>query len=94
MSELGSNSKTISGSQLLETGNGVFEGFIVNSHSSGKLKMWDNTTASGRVLMNTFTFPSGSSMQKCPDPMTFRTGLFATVEGTDVSVTPVYRLLG
>lgn len=87
---LGSNSKTISGSQLLVTGKGVVYGFIVNSHSSGTLKLWDNTAASGSVLMNTFSFPTGSGVYSFPAPINFHTGLFADMTA-DESVTIVFN---
>jgi len=86
----GANSKTISGSQLLVSGNGVVYGFIVNSHSAGTLKLWDNTAASGRVLMNTFTFPTGSSVQRFPQPLNFHTGLYAEMTA-DESITIVFN---
>lgn len=87
---LGSNSRTISGAQLLVSGKGVVTGFIVNSHSSGTLKLWDSLTATGRILMNTFTFPTGSSVQTFPAPLNFHTGLFADMSA-DESVTIVYN---
>ncbi len=93
MTELGSRGVTISGSQLIHTGDGIVEGFIVNSHSSGTLKLWDNTAGSGTVLMNTFTFASGSSVVKFPDGIIFTTGLFADMT-VDESVTIVYRETG
>ena len=86
----GANSRTISGAQLIHTGQGVVYGFIVNSHSSGTLKLWDNTVGSGSVLMNTFTFPSGSSMQRFPQALNFHTGLFADLSA-DESVTIVFN---
>lgn len=86
----GANHQTISGSQLIHTGGGVVYGFIVNSHSSGTLKLWDNTSAAGAVIMNTFTFPSGSSMQKFPQPLNFQTGLFADMT-VDESITIIYN---
>jgi len=86
----GAASKTISGSQLLVTGSGVVHGFIVNSHSAGTLKLWDNTAASGEVLMNTFTFTAGSNVQTFPAPIRFDTGLYASMT-VDESVTIVYN---
>lgn len=72
----------ITASGLIKTGSGLVTGFIVNSHTSGNLKLWDNTTATGTFIMDTFTFPTGSSMQKIPDPLTFTVGLYATIGGT------------
>jgi len=88
---LGSNSRTISGSQLLKTGAGVVYGVVVNSHTSGTLKLWDNTAGSGEVLVNTYTFAAGSSVVTFPAPLNFQTGLYATLGGTDPSVTILFN---
>lgn len=69
-------------SQAVKSSKGSFYGVIVNSHTSGTLKFWDNTSGSGTVLLNTFTFPAGSGMYTFPRGISFNTGLFATVGGT------------
>lgn len=69
-------------SQVIKTGSGGFYGVIVNSHTNGTLKLWDNTSASGTVVMNTFTFPTGSGVYLFSAGISFNTGLFATVGGT------------
>lgn len=75
-------------SSLIYTGSGKVHGFLVNSHSSGTLKLWDSTSATGNVIMDTFTFPAGSSIQTFPsgvgdrDGVSFYTGLYATIGGT------------
>ena len=71
-----SDFEAITGSQELQSGKGTVYGFIVSSHTSGTLKLWDNTAGSGRVIMHTFTHPSGSGMYKLPFPVNFETGLF------------------
>lgn len=77
-------------SQAVKSAAGTFYGIIVNSHSSGTLKFWDNTAGSGTVLMNTFTFPTGSGMYTFPKGVSFYTGLFATVGGT-IDYTILYK---
>lgn len=77
-------------SALIQTGNGKVYGFIVNSHTSGTLKLWDNTTATGTVIVNTFTFPSGSGVYNFAEPIAFVTGLYATIGGT-ADITILYR---
>ncbi len=72
----------LTASALIKTGAGVVSGFIVNSHTSGTLKLWDAVTATAPVLMNTFTFPAGSSSVRLPDDVSFDTGLYATITGT------------
>lgn len=69
-------------SQAVKSTKGSFYGVIVNSHTSGTLKLWDNTSAAGAVLVNTFTFTAGSGIYTFPRGISFNTGLFATVGGT------------
>lgn len=69
-------------SGAIKSGSGTFYGVIVNSHTSGTLKFWDNTAGSGTVIMNTFTFPAGSGIYQFPKGVSFYTGLYATVGGT------------
>lgn len=78
------NCKYLNGttSQAIKSTAGTLYGIIVNSHTNGTLKLWDNTAGSGTVLMNTFTFPSGSGMYTFPMGVSFNTGLYATVGGT------------
>lgn len=77
-------------SQAVKSAAGTFYGIIVNSHTSGTLKFWDNTAGSGTVLMNTFTFAAGSGMYTFPKGVSFNTGLFATVGGT-IDYTILYK---
>lgn len=72
----------ISSSAQLAAGPGTLYGIIVNSHSSGTVKLWDALTATGTVVMNTFTFASGSQVYMFPVGVSFYTGLYATIGGT------------
>lgn len=72
----------ISASALIKTGSGTLYGFIVNSHTSGTLKLWDNTSAATTVLLNTITFAAGPNFVSLPMGISFYTGLYATVGGT------------
>ena len=77
----------ITASTLIKTGAGTVQGFIVNSNTSGTLKLWDNTSAATTVIINTYTFPAGSSVVTFPAGISFYTGLYATVGGTaDVTI--------
>jgi len=71
----------ITASALIKTGAGVLKGIVVNSHSSGTLKLWDNTAGSGTVIFNTITFAAGPNFIKLP-AVEFSTGLYATIGGT------------
>lgn len=68
-------------SQLVMTGAGKFMGIIINSVSTGTYKIWDNTTATGTVLVNTFT-PTASVQHIIQNGVDVANGLFITVTGT------------
>lgn len=57
---------------------------------------WTGTTLSGgteasRILMNTYTPATGSSVVTFPDAVNFVNGLFATIAGTSADITVVYN---
>lgn len=72
----------LSASALIKTGAGVLKGIVVNSHSSGTLKLWDNTSAATTVLFNTITFAAGSGIVLNLPAVEFSTGLYCTIGGT------------
>jgi len=79
--------RNLTASALIKTGFGKVAGFIVNSHTSGTLKLWDNTSAATTVITNTYTFPSGAQVVRFPEPVCFNVGLYATVGGTaDITI--------
>jgi hypothetical protein len=81
--------KNFTSSNLVKTGAGVVVGVIVNSHSGGTLKLWDNTSAATTVLINTFSFPTGSGSYSLFGAR-FLTGLYATV-GNTADITLIYN---
>lgn len=83
----------ITASGLVKTGSGVLHGVIINSHSSGTLKLWDNTSAAGTVICNTITFSAVATTGERFIPfygLAFSTGLYATIGGT-ADITLVYH---
>ena len=81
--------KNISASALVKTGTGTVSGIIVNSHSSGTIKLWDNTSAATTVICNTITLAAGERWVPTFD-LVFNTGLYATIGGT-ADITIVYK---
>lgn len=65
---------------LVYTGAGVVTGIIVSSHTSGAIKLYDNTAASGTVLLPTYTYATGSQFIPLGG-IRFNTGVFADVTG-------------
>lgn len=79
----------LSASALIKTGAGNVYGVVINSHTSGTLKLWDNTSAAGAILENTITFGVGERFIELKGEA-FSTGLFATIGGT-ADITILYR---
>lgn len=76
----------LTASALIKTGSGRVQGIVINSHTAGTLKLWDNTAGSGTVLTNTMTFAVGERFIPLLGA-TFGTGLYATIGGTaDVTI--------
>lgn len=74
-------------SSLIKTGDGVLLGILVSSSTSGTLKAWDNTEASGTVLFDTTAAITAPTY--IPVNVSFATGLFLTIGGT-ISCAAVY----
>lgn len=66
-------------SQVVKSEPGTIVGIFVASSTSCTIKLWNNTAASGSVLVNTF---SASAATWYPLPFVFNTGLYLTVGGT------------
>lgn len=81
----------LTASGTARTGAAVAVGFFVVSNGGGSLKLWDNTAASGTVLMDTFTpdrlgfFPLSTGGTGIAASL----GIYATITGT-LSVNIVY----
>ena len=79
-------SSEITGSGLVYTGKGTLSGIVVGSHTNGTVEIYDGLTSAGTVLVNTYTFPSGSSVIDMMG-IKFNTGLYITVGGIlDIAV--------
>lgn len=66
-------------SQQLKAKAGVLVGVFVAQSTACTLKLWDNTAASGTVLVDTF---NATAATWYPLPFVYATGLFVTVGGT------------
>lgn len=81
--------QNITADTLIKTGTGNVLAIIVASHTSGAIKLWDNTAASTTVLLNTYTYATGSQVIPLYG-VKFTTGLYADVTGTQ-DITIVYN---
>lgn len=78
----GAGYTNLTASAQIKAGTGQVYGVIVNSHTTGSMKLWNALTATGAVIVNTYTYPTGSSVIMFPEPINFTVGLFATLTGT------------
>lgn len=81
--------KNMTASALVKTGFGVVSAIIINSHTSGTIKLWDSLTATGNVICNTITLAAGERTIDL-EKINFTTGLFVTIGGT-ADITVVYN---
>lgn len=86
---LSSQGTALSTSALVKTGAGRLNKVFIASHSSGTLKLWDALSATGTVLLDTYTYPAGSSTLDFGG-LVFGTGLYATLTNTQ-SITILYN---
>jgi len=75
---------------LIKTGAGRFYGFIVNSHTSGTIKIWDNTSAATTVILDTITLAAGPQSWVLPVAIDFSAGLYVDIGGT-INVTILWK---
>lgn len=74
----------ITATALINTGPTRLVGVFCASSTSGTLKVWDSTAASGTVCVNTFALTAGTFYQI---PAQLQTGLFLTIANTaDITV--------
>jgi len=71
----------------ISSGRGVLQRIIVSSTSSGTIKIYDNTAASGTVILETFTPTAGQTLDF--DNLLFTNGLHIVVANT-IEFTVVY----
>lgn len=81
--------QNITADTLIKTGSGNVQAILVASHTNGAIKLWDNTAASTTVLLNTYTYATGSQVIPLYGAK-FLTGLYADVTGTQ-DITIIYN---
>jgi hypothetical protein len=74
----GDKAVNLTASALVKTGSGDLVGIWVASTSAGTVKLWNNTAASGAVLVETSTLNTGWNAM----PFPFTVGLYITIGGT------------
>lgn len=86
METLATKATNLSASGQIKATPGILVGVVINSHSSGTLKFWNNTAGSGAVLFNTISLAVGERHIPFYNA-NFDTALYLTIGGTaDVTV--------
>lgn len=78
----------LTASGLVKTGDGGVLGIIINSNSSGTIKMYDSLTASGTVFNDTISL-GATERNIAFFGKTFYTGLYVEIGGT-ANISVVY----
>lgn len=81
--------KNMSASGSIKSTPGILVGVIVNSHTGGTLKFWNNTAGSGAVLFNTITLADGERSINFFNA-NFDVACYLTIGGT-ADVTVLYK---
>lgn len=81
--------QNISADTLIKTGAGQVLAIIVNSHSSGTIALSDALTATTPLILNTYTYATGSQVIPLWG-LKFTTGLYANITNTQ-DITIVYN---
>jgi len=76
----------LSGSALIKSGNGTLRRIIVNSATSATITVYDSTTGSGLVLLQSFPLTAGATPQF---DLSFQNGCYVALTGT-ANYTVVY----
>ena len=79
-----------SASKLVVTGAGELIGIIINSHTSGTIKIWDSLTATGSVVCETITLAAGERWIPLFGA-SFGTGCYVTIGGTSANITVLFN---
>ena len=82
-------SQLITADTLIKTGAGIAVGLVVNSHTSGTIKIWDALSATGTVLFDTITLAAGPQYFNLFGAK-FTTGMYVDIGGT-ISLTVIYN---
>lgn len=84
--------KNVTSSTLVKTGTGVIDGIIVNSHTSGTIRLSDAVSATTPYMGGTITLATSGTYDRWIPffGAKFTTGLYITCGGT-VDLTVVYN---
>lgn len=76
--------KNITATGQVYTGRCQLLGFMCSSSTSGTVKLWDNTSAAGTVIVDTVAVAAGTYYKV---PSICINGIYATIGGTAANIT-------
>ena len=79
----------LAASALVKTGTGRAYGILINSHTGGTIKAWDNTSGATTVFADTITLAADERFIPLLGA-TFGTGLYITIGGT-ANITVLFK---
>lgn len=80
----------ITASTLIKTGSGQIYGILVNSHTTGVIKAWDNTSAATTAIGGSIALPTAGTFIPYVGG-TFGTGLFIELVSGTADLTILWR---
>lgn len=72
-------------------GNSIATTETMANYAWGAATLASGTGTAGRLLLNTFTLPTGSSVQTFPQAINFSRGLMVVIGGTSANITVLYN---
>lgn len=82
--------KNITSGTLIKTGAGQIKAIVINSHTSGTLRVLDGLTGAGTLMFGTITLGSAERELKFHNT-DFSTGLYVDLGGTAVDCSIIYK---
>ena len=77
--ECGAPANLTASAQVMAGSGGLMGIFVSQASAAPTIKVWDSLSATGKVLVNTFTPIAGTFY---PMPFLYTLGLFVTISGT------------
>jgi hypothetical protein len=78
---------SVSADGIVKTGGGFLHGFLVTASASGVIRLYDNTAASGTVIVDQLSVAAGDLIDL---PVEFVTGLYFDLVSGTATVTILY----
>lgn len=81
----------VSASGIVKSGAGRFSGFICTASSSGVVRLWDNTTATGTKILDSLAVSAGQIITIPGGCTPFANGLYLELVSGTATITPFFN---